>query len=220
MKSITVAELRQNPTTALRDVESGETYVVTRHRREVARLVPPLADAELLPPQARAGFAPGRAAASSAADRPIGRGAARCHGVRLVTRYDLDTSIAVHALLGTPAAEKWFDTVTADPGDLVVSSRILRSEPTRVLGREGIAVLERDAVLDHVATVLLTEGILTGAEAIADHVKTLDAVHLASAIACGADTVVVTHDQSLRAVAAGLGFRVHDPLLDEPTRHD
>ncbi len=40
MRSITVAELRQNPTEALNAVESGETYIVTRHRREIARLVP------------------------------------------------------------------------------------------------------------------------------------------------------------------------------------
>jgi len=35
-----VAELRQNPTTALSEVERGETYTVTRHRRAVAKLVP------------------------------------------------------------------------------------------------------------------------------------------------------------------------------------
>ena len=40
MKTITVAELRQNPTEALADVEGGETYVVTKHRRPIARLVP------------------------------------------------------------------------------------------------------------------------------------------------------------------------------------
>lgn len=40
MKTITVAELRQNPTQALADVEAGQTYVVTRHRHPVARLVP------------------------------------------------------------------------------------------------------------------------------------------------------------------------------------
>lgn len=40
MKTITVAELRQNPTAALADVERGETYTVTRHRRPIARLVP------------------------------------------------------------------------------------------------------------------------------------------------------------------------------------
>lgn len=40
MKTITVAELRQNPTQALADVEAGESYVVTKHRRPVARLAP------------------------------------------------------------------------------------------------------------------------------------------------------------------------------------
>ena len=40
MKTITVAELRQNPTAALDDVEAGESYVVTRHRHPIARLVP------------------------------------------------------------------------------------------------------------------------------------------------------------------------------------
>ena len=40
MKTITVAELRQNPTAALEEVESGESYVVTRHRHPIARLVP------------------------------------------------------------------------------------------------------------------------------------------------------------------------------------
>lgn len=41
MKTISVGDLRQNPTSALDDVEHGETYSVTRHRREIARLVPP-----------------------------------------------------------------------------------------------------------------------------------------------------------------------------------
>lgn len=40
VKTITVAELRQNPTAALDDVAHGETYIVTRHRHPVARLVP------------------------------------------------------------------------------------------------------------------------------------------------------------------------------------
>lgn len=49
MKTITVAQLRQNPTAALEDVERGETYVVTRHRREIGRLVPPVRQRGLTP---------------------------------------------------------------------------------------------------------------------------------------------------------------------------
>ncbi|MGU3435865.1 type II toxin-antitoxin system Phd/YefM family antitoxin [Actinomycetes bacterium M1A6_2h] len=41
MKSITVAQLRQNPTEAIDDLERGEEYIITRHRKEVGRLVPP-----------------------------------------------------------------------------------------------------------------------------------------------------------------------------------
>jgi len=41
VKTISVGELRQNPTQMLREVESGETYVITRHGREVGRVVPP-----------------------------------------------------------------------------------------------------------------------------------------------------------------------------------
>jgi prevent-host-death family protein len=40
MKSITVGQLRQNPTEMLADVEAGETYRITRHDREIARVVP------------------------------------------------------------------------------------------------------------------------------------------------------------------------------------
>ena len=40
MKTITVGQLRQNPTTMLAEVEAGETYSVTRHSREIARIVP------------------------------------------------------------------------------------------------------------------------------------------------------------------------------------
>jgi prevent-host-death family protein len=55
MKTITVAELRQNPTAALEDVESGESYVVTRHRRPIARLVPVDAEPVVIVPPKRSG---------------------------------------------------------------------------------------------------------------------------------------------------------------------
>lgn len=72
--------------------------------------------------------------------------------------------------------------------------------------------MKRDEVLDHVSLVRLGEGILTSAEAITEHVKTLDAIHLASTVATGADTVVVTHDVTLKTVAVNLGFATLDPV--------
>ena len=40
MKTISVAQLRQNPGPMLADVQSGETYVVTQYRRTIARIMP------------------------------------------------------------------------------------------------------------------------------------------------------------------------------------
>lgn len=46
-KSITVGQLRQNPTDALNEVAAGATYEVTKHRQVIARLTPPAqADAD------------------------------------------------------------------------------------------------------------------------------------------------------------------------------
>jgi prevent-host-death family protein len=54
VKTITVGQLRQNPTAMLEDVEAGEVYRITRHDREIARIVPRDPSAALLPPK-RAG---------------------------------------------------------------------------------------------------------------------------------------------------------------------
>lgn len=55
MKTITVAQLRQNPTAMLGEVEAGETYRVTRHNHEIARIVPRDHSLELLPRRRRTG---------------------------------------------------------------------------------------------------------------------------------------------------------------------
>lgn len=51
----------------------------------------------------------------------------------------------------SPSAASWIDQVTADDRHLVVSSRILRTEVTRVLRREGLPVNRRDEILDVLA---------------------------------------------------------------------
>ncbi|HIY65825.1 MAG TPA: type II toxin-antitoxin system Phd/YefM family antitoxin [Candidatus Agrococcus pullicola] len=55
MKSVSIGELRQNPTKALAEVEGGATYRITRHNREVGRLVPPGSDVVMLQPKKRDG---------------------------------------------------------------------------------------------------------------------------------------------------------------------
>ena len=69
MKTISVGELRQNPTQMLDDVASGETYVVTRHSREVARVVPAASSATVMPPRSTTSS---RTAALSRVELPDG----------------------------------------------------------------------------------------------------------------------------------------------------
>lgn len=55
MNTITVGRLRQNPTAMLADVETGESYTITRHNRAIARIVPSDRSVELIPPKSPTG---------------------------------------------------------------------------------------------------------------------------------------------------------------------
>ena len=130
-----------------------------------------------------------------------------------MSAYYLDASVALRALLGhSPTAAQWLDETSASETNTFISSRILRTELTRVLRREGLEVARRDQILDYIACVPVTAGILAEAEAITPRVKTLDAIHLASAIASGLDPVLVTHDDRMKATAGILGLSFHDPV--------
>ncbi|WP_336087760.1 type II toxin-antitoxin system VapC family toxin [Nocardia sp. SSK8] len=128
--------------------------------------------------------------------------------------FYLDTSVAVRIILGhsRPAAE-WFDATTADDASRIISSRLLRTEITRVLRREGLPVLDRGQIIDYIDIVPVDHAVLNEAEAIISHIKTLDAIHLASALRSGLeDLTVVTHDTAMATVAGQLGFAVFDPV--------
>jgi hypothetical protein len=61
----------------------------------------------------------------------------------------------------------------------------------------------------------LDDAVLHEAEAIVPHVRSLDAIHLGSALRSGLDDlVIVTHDSAVATVAATLGLRVLDPVID------
>lgn len=118
----------------------------------------------------------------------------------------------------SPAAAKWFDLrTTNEPGSLI-SSRLLRTEITRVLLRDSQPLERRSEILDYLWLVPLTDSILNTADLIASQLKTLDAIHLASAIASGLDPTIITHDAKMAEVARELGFTVHDPVTDDPKR--
>lgn len=51
MKTVTVGQLRQNPTEVLAEVEAGATYAITRHNHVIGRIVPPNGAPEIAPPK-------------------------------------------------------------------------------------------------------------------------------------------------------------------------
>lgn len=131
-----------------------------------------------------------------------------------MTAYYLDTSVAVRILFGhSPSAAAWFDHVTGDRDTLILSSRLLRTELTRVLRREGLPVQRRAEILDHLDTVGVDHAVLQEAEAIVPHIRTLDAIHLASALRSGSsELTIVTHDRVMKSVAEQVGLPVFDPV--------
>lgn len=129
-----------------------------------------------------------------------------------MTHFYLDSSVAVRIMLGhSAAAAAWFDTATGTPDASVISSRLLRTELTRVLRREGLAVQRRDALLDYIGLFPVSDALLAEAEAVVPHIKTLDAIHLASVIRSGLDATIVSHDATMLSVAGELGYATLDP---------
>lgn len=51
MKTVTVGQLRQNPTEVLADVEAGTTYTITRHGHVIGCIVAPNGAADITPPK-------------------------------------------------------------------------------------------------------------------------------------------------------------------------
>ena len=137
-----------------------------------------------------------------------------------MTQYYLDSSVGIRILLGhSPDAARWFDSVNSSTTDQAMSYRILGTEMTRTLRRLGEPLELRHQVLDYVATVPLDHAVLQEAEAIIPHLKTLDAIHVASALRSGAeDLVICTHDRAMASVARQLGLDVEDPVTDDPAQ--
>lgn len=126
----------------------------------------------------------------------------------------LDSSVALRILLGHSArAIAWFDERAAAQ-DRFVSSRLLQLEMTRVFRREGLDVRDVDGFVAELALLRVDDDLLADAAAIRPHVKSLDALHLASAQRIGTGEVtILTHDAAMARTADMLGFAVFDPVL-------
>lgn len=122
----------------------------------------------------------------------------------------LDSSVALRTILDVPERDRlqsWMQG--AGP---VVSSRLLRTEVVRILRRDGRPLADGAPLLDRVGLVDIGRETHTVAESIERHVKTLDALHLATALLLGERVTVATHDRTMGSVAEHLGLDVIDPV--------
>lgn len=127
----------------------------------------------------------------------------------------LDSSVALRTILDGPERERlrsWMQEVGT-----VISSRLLRTEVIRVLRRDHRPVIEGAPLFDRVGLLDISRETHTVAESIERHVKTLDALHLATALLVGEPVIVATHDQTMKTVAGHLGLDITDPV-ESPSR--
>lgn len=123
----------------------------------------------------------------------------------------LDSSVALRTILDVPERvrmQAWMDGADVD----FVSSRLLRTEVVRVLRRDGRPLSDADPLLSRVGLFDISRETHTVAESIERHIKTLDALHLATALLIGESVTVATHDANMLAVAEHLGLDTVDPV--------
>ncbi|WP_372699162.1 type II toxin-antitoxin system VapC family toxin [Arthrobacter sp. JSM 101049] len=127
----------------------------------------------------------------------------------------LDSSVALRTILDVPERERLQSWI--QEAGTIVSSRLLRTEVIRVLRREDRPLSDGAPLLDRVGLLDISRETHAVAESIERHIKTLDALHLATAILVGEPATIATHDQTMKTVAGHLGLEVTDPV-EPPSR--
>lgn len=126
----------------------------------------------------------------------------------------LDTSACAKLLVsGEPGAAALVDYLTSrdDDRDLLVSSQLLETELRRMASRKSLPQAAVTEILARVNLILPERdffheaGLLPGA-----HLRSLDALHLATAISAEAD-VLVAYDHRMLEAAASVGIAVTSP---------
>jgi predicted nucleic acid-binding protein len=125
----------------------------------------------------------------------------------------IDASAALKLVVEEPESSALADALA---GDQLISSEICRVELARAIRRLGLgqgAELLVRGVVERIELLRLDDQILDRASEVGPtDLRTLDAIHLASALAIGRELdAVVTYDRRLAAAAEGAGFAVLTP---------
>ena len=126
----------------------------------------------------------------------------------------LDSSAIVKLVVREPGTVELVEEVRADPE--IVSSALAWTEVVRAVLRSGGRPARAEAVLERMSLVPIDDGIIRSAGRLSPTVlRTLDAIHLATALSLKSDiAALVTYDTRLTAAAADTGLAVRAPGLD------
>ncbi|HXP21834.1 MAG TPA: type II toxin-antitoxin system VapC family toxin [Streptosporangiaceae bacterium] len=124
----------------------------------------------------------------------------------------IDTSALLKLVHPEPESAPLRAWLADHPGDLV-SSALVRTETRRALLRNDPGVLPSlPAVLSVIAQIPVSEAILDAAAMLPDPMlRSLDAIHLASAQAVAAVTTMLAYDKRLADASRLAGFSVVSP---------
>lgn len=123
----------------------------------------------------------------------------------------LDTSAFVKTIVREPESEHLAAWLSKWPRR--ASSELLRTEAVRAVRRHGPEAVQRArAELAGVDVITVDRSLLDAAADIEIEVSSLDAIHLASALALGGDLgVLVTYDERMIRAGSELGVAVATP---------
>jgi predicted nucleic acid-binding protein len=117
----------------------------------------------------------------------------------------LDTSAAVKTLIAEPETE--LVRALFDSDVELVSSRLMAVELHAVADRRNLRAIDVRAVVDRVALVSLDDDVARLAIDLRSGLRTLDALHLATALLLGDDvTSVLSYDEELISAAERHGL--------------
>ena len=126
----------------------------------------------------------------------------------------LDSSAIVKLVAREPSTPELIEEVRADPQ--IVSSALAWTEVVHAVLRSGGRPARAEAVLERIALVPIDDGVIRSASRLSPiGLRTLDAIHLATALSLEGDiAALVTYDFRLAEAAAGSGLEVRAPGLD------
>ena len=128
----------------------------------------------------------------------------------------VDTSAALLVLLGqegAASAQSFLNRLASR--ERVTSSVLLQIEMMRALHRERLSLTIAQELLDGVELMPINDDVVERACAMTEELKSLDAIHLATALLLDdprAPVTVFTHDVRLADAARSHGLAVFDPL--------